>query len=185
MYVSGLTLQLVYEIERARLGRRRLAERAGSTEMAVRLELDRLRDAGLLAFTRSGPQLSSAGGRRFQALFDSVHDVCSLDLTTLRVDAACYGCRLRARHVSAAWEARDVAVRGGASGLVLLVRDAAAWSFAHDGEAASRKNPADASVLEAAFPDSVAGEHLLLAFGSDQHQAARGLWALLAETLDL
>ena len=47
----ALRLQLVYYIERAclaneHIGRRRLAQVSGLTEMSVRLELQRLRDIG-------------------------------------------------------------------------------------------------------------------------------------------
>jgi DNA-binding transcriptional ArsR family regulator len=180
---SGTILQLAYEIARSRFGRRRLAESTGRTEMSVRLDLERLRDEGLIELRRIGTKLTAAGRRRFAALLRDVLDVRPLALTTLAVDDGCVGGWVRSVDLASAWVARDVAVRGGATGLVLLRFESDGWAFAHDGEVVQERNPADAEALGASFPSPEPGDLLLLAFGPDHASAGRGLWALLAEAV--
>lgn len=185
MVASGMTLQLVYEIERRHLGRRRLADAVGGTEMSVRLELERLRDGRLLELRREGPRLTGPGAKRFKPLFDCVRDVRPVELTTLRVDAIALGAVVRGCTPPSAWEARDLAVRGGATGILLLRFESGSWFFTHDGEPVGERNRVDAGTLSAAFSDVESGDHLLVAFGGDLTQAGRGLWHVLSETLHL
>jgi len=179
----GTILQLIYEIERNRFGRRRLAESTGRTEMSVRLDLERLRDEGLIELRRTGTALTEAGRRRFSSLFSDVLDVRPVDLTTLAVDKACTAAQVRMRDMPSAWVARDIAVRGGATGLVLLRFEEGRWAFTHDGEPVRDRNSADASRIDEAFASPEAGDVLLLSFGPNAGMAARGLWTLLGETL--
>lgn len=181
---SGAVLHAIYAIERQRLGRRRLAAAIGSTEMATRLELERLRDAGHVELTRAGPRLTAAGRRSFRFLFDAVLEVLPLTLATLRIDEGCVTARLSGTTAPPAWEARDAALRAGASGLLVLVRASNAWAFAHDNEPVALRNGEAAATLEEAFAHSTPGEHLLISFGPDHAAAARGLWGLLAEILN-
>lgn len=185
MAASGTTLQLIYWIELERLGRRRLAEAAALSEMAVRLELERLRDRGLLELRRTGPRLTAKGTRRFGELFRSVLAVRPLELTTLRVGSTCLGAHVRSIAVPPAWEARDVAVRAGASGLVLLRHASGGWLFTHNAEPAAERNKADASLLGSLFGEAIEEDHLLLACAESVSEASRGLWAVLAEMLSI
>jgi len=177
------TLQLVYYVEREGLGRRRLAERTGWSEMTVRLELERLRNEGLLELPRAGPRLTPLGRRRFGLSLRRILDVRPLELTSLRVDAACLGGRMREGETPNAWIARDAAVRAGASGLILLGFGEDGWTFSHDGEPVDRKNPGDAERLRASFEGAKPGDVLLLSFGPTAEAAGHGLWALLADLL--
>lgn len=179
---SGTTLQLIYEIERNRFGRRRLAESTGRTEMSVRLDLERLRDEGLIEVRRTGTKLTAAGRRRFSSLFRNVLDVRTLGVTTLAVDGTCVAAQVRTTGMPPAWVARDIAVRGGATGLVLLRFLEDRWAFTHDGEPIRDKNPADAAAIDEAFASPEAGDLLLLSFGPASGSAAGGLWTLLGET---
>jgi DNA-binding transcriptional ArsR family regulator len=178
-----MTLQLVYWIDRAKLGRRRLSEATGLTEMAVRLELDRLRDAGLVEIRRIGPRLTAAGAQRFRELQRCLVVLKPLELSTLRIAPHCVGAHVVDACLPAAWEARDTAVRAGAAGLLCLRRMAERWVFAHDHESIEEKNRADAEVLEVAFGGANEGANLLLSYGTTERGASDGLWALLAEIL--
>lgn len=180
---TATTLQLVYYVEREGLGRRRLAERTGWSEMTVRLELERLRNEGLLELSRAGPRLTALGRRRFGPSFRRIRDVRSLDLTSLRVDAACLCGHVREGETPNAWIARDAAIRAGASGLILLGFGEDGWTFAHDGEPVDGQNPGDAERLRTAFEGAETGDVLLLSFGPTAAAAGRGLWVLLADLL--
>jgi len=68
----AITHQLVFLLARQKLGRRSLAQRSGLSEMAVRLELERLRDEGLVAPVKSGVTLTDSGERRFRSLLAHV-----------------------------------------------------------------------------------------------------------------
>jgi len=178
----GTILQLIYEIERNRFGRRRLAESTGRTEMSVRLDLERLRDEGLIELRRTGTKMTAAGRRRFSSLFRDILDVRPLAVTTLAVDTACVAAQVRSGDMPPAWVARDIAVRGGATGLVLLRFAEGCWVFGHDSEPVRDRNPADAAAIDEAFASPKPGDLLLLSFGPDSGSAAGGLWALLGET---
>jgi hypothetical protein len=180
MSTAGVTLQIVYAIDRCRFGRRRLAESTGLTEMTVRLELERLRSLGLLELSRSGPRLTKRGLRRFHEPLGGISSIRSLPLTTLRVDEACAAALVSTSTIPSAWAARDIAVRGGGSGLVLLRHGPEGWAFAHDDEPVALRNAEDAQTIEDAFRSSADGDYLLFAYGPDEAATLRGLWAALA-----
>jgi len=180
---------LVYRIGRAaatgtRLGRRRLAACCGLSEMSVRLELERLRDAGWATLDRSGVDLTAAGRRRFASLLDRIRDVRAVELTTLRLDACALAGLVAAPERAAAWEVRDLAVRQGATGLLLLRFAAQEWTFSHDDEPIVERNPDDALVLIDAFPEAVVGDRLVVAFAPDMASATLALWHVLGEFAD-
>lgn len=183
MRESGTTLQLLHEIRRRPSGRRRLAEATGRSEMAVRLELDRLRGRGLIELRREGPRITEAGRRGFEQLFRSVHDVQSIELSALQLDEVGVGAHILLAIEAPAWVLRDLAVRQGASGLVLLRREGGTWRFAHDGEPVGLRNPRDDGRIEKAFSGASSGDALILSFGPDRRSAGCGLWAVLAEIL--
>ncbi len=183
MKESATTLQLVHEIGLRAVGRRRLADATGLSEMTVRLELERLRNQGAVELRRDGPRLTQSGSRRFASLFRFLRDVRSLDLRSLRVDAVGLAAWLAPIPFMSAWSVRDVAVRGGATGLILLRQESGDWRFAHNGEPVRDRNAPDVAAIDAAFPDAASGDLLILAFGADRLAAGRGLWSVLAELL--
>ena len=183
MQSSGTTLQLVYEIGLRRLGRRRLAESTGLSEMTVRLELERLRERRLVDLRRAGPRLTLSGRAHFARLFEAIRDVRPLLLDTLRLDVVGLAAHIRSEAVPPAWVARDIAIREGATGLILLRLESAEWAFTHDAEPIRLRNPVDASTLDEAFRDLAERDHLVVSFGSSRLGAGRGLWSALAQIL--
>jgi len=182
----AVRLQLVYHVGRAHaakghLGRRRLAAVSGLSEMSVRLELQRLRDAGWVTLDRSGVELTKSGRRRFACVLDRICAVREVDLTSLRLDACALAGLVAAYERSAVWAVRDLAVREGATGLLLLRFSAAGWSFSHDGELVAERNPADAATLATTFPEAIADDSLVVAFAPDLGSVGLALWRVLGE----
>lgn len=176
MEESIAAVQIAYYVSKWRLGRRRLALWTGLTEMAVRTELERLRERGLVRFRHSGVELTPAGRRRFARFLEPIWTLAEVELTSLRVGDVCLAAHLRDREVDRVWALRDAAIREGATGLLLLRFGSDGWSFAHNGEPIRIDNPEDAGTIDAAFPDLQEGDLLLIAFGPDLRRAGLGLW---------
>jgi hypothetical protein len=177
------TLLLAFHIRQSRLGRRRLAEQTGLTEMTVRVALERLRERRLVRLGRTGVELTPSGLRRFGPLLESIHAVAAPTLTSLRLDDIAAAARLATLPIGAVWAVRDAAVREGATGLLLLRYDPDGWTFAHDDEPVALHNPGDAEELVKHFPDAENGDLLVIAFGADQRGATLGLWGALPHLL--
>ncbi len=171
--------QLAYHAHTARLGRRRLALRTGLTEMAVRIELERLRDRGFVELARTGVVLTEAGERHFRPLFAAIRSVTRADLSSLRIGDVHLAAHVAADSGDPIWELRDAAIREGTTGLLVLRYAEDGWVFAHDGEPVRQRNPADAETLANEFPQSAEGDMLIIAAASDLRCAGLGLWRVL------
>jgi DNA-binding transcriptional ArsR family regulator len=183
VHESPVTLQIVHHVRSSRLGRRRLAERTGLTEMTVRIELERLRDRGLIELPRAGVVLTSAGCRRFGPLLDPIRSVERVNLDTLRVDDVALAARVARRAVEPAWALRDHAIREGATGFLLLRLNTCGWAFIHDEELVQARNPGDAAMLESVFPEASSGDLLLVTSAPDLRRASLGLWGAILAVL--
>ena len=176
MEESVVAIQLAYYVSRARLGRRRLALRTGLTEMAVRLELERLRERRLVRLSRAGVELTPAGRRHFAPCLEFVRSVARLELSTLRVDDVGLAAHVAPREFGSVWALRDAAVREGSTGLLILRFGIDGWVFAHDDEPVRLRNPEDAESIAAVFSEPGQADLLLIAFGPDLKRAGLGLW---------
>jgi hypothetical protein len=183
MEESVTALQLAYHIMHARLGRRRLGLRTGLTEMTVRIELERLRDRGLVRLQRSGVVLTPAGRRCFAKFLESIRSVTEIELTSLRVDDLGLAAHLATRDTTPVWALRDAAIREGATGLLLLRFGPDGWRFAHNDEPIRLRNSQDSATLDAAFPDPREEDLLLIASGPDLKRAGLGLWRAILTVL--
>ncbi len=182
--IDAITLQLVFLLSRERLGRRRLARRAGLSEMTVRIQLERLRDQGFLALDKSGGALTGAGKERFAPVVDHVADVQQLSLHSLALNTitvAALLSRVEQQHPS--WWYRDHAVREGASAMILIRCCADGLRFSHSKEQVGAHNPRDEQVIEDAFPFRREGDLLLLVSAPDRKSAKLGLWRVITEIL--
>lgn len=181
-------LQLVYHIGRAcpakgRLGRRRIAIVSGLSEMSVRLELERLRNDGWVTLDRSGVELTKSGRRRFASMLNRIRDVREVNLTSLRLGDYGLAGLVAAHESSAVWAVRDLAVREGATGLLLLRFSGAGWLFSHDDEPVAKRNPTDAAILATTFPEAITDDRLVIAFAPDLGSAGLALWRVLGELI--
>lgn len=180
----AVRLQLVYHVGRAHaakghLGRRRLATVSGLSEMSVRLELQRLRDAGWATLARSGVELTKSGRRRFASVLDRICAVHEVDLTSLRLDACALAGLVAGPVREPAWTLRDRAIREGATGLLLFQHEANGWCFAHNHELIETHNPTDAVTIRDAFPKAGQRDRLILASAPDRRRAGLGLWHVI------
>ena len=177
MEFSISALRIAHLLRADRLGRRRIAERTGLSEMSVRLELEQLRAQGLVKLERSGCTLTARGRRVFAGALDRVVDVQRLNLDGLRIDAVNLAAHLHEQpQLPEAWKLRDEAIREGASGLILLVRTADAWAYAHNAEPVQIHAPGDAVHLDAAFPSASDSHLCLIVSGPTANVCAGGLW---------
>ena len=174
---SVASLQLAFLLQEERLGRRRLADRTGLSEMFVRLELEHLRDRGLVRLDRRGCELTDKGLRLFSPVLKLVVKVMPVELNDLRIDVVNLAAQLTGpAHVPAAWQLRDEAIREGASGLILLSRQDGEWVFSHDQEPLQVQYAGDAEQLEQNFRGGNSNDHLLIVPGPDRNVCTRGLW---------
>ncbi len=182
--IDAITLQLVFLLSRERLGRRRLARRAGLSEMTVRIQLERLHDQGFLVLDKSGSALTSAGKDRFAPILHHVADVQQLSLYSLALNTITVVALLsHAEQQHPSWWYRDHAVRGGASAMILIRCCADGLRFSHSKEQIGVDNPRDEQVIEAAFPFRREGDLLLLVSAPDRKSAGLGLWRVITEIL--
>ncbi len=182
--IDAITLQLVFLLSRERLGRRRLARRAGLSEMTVRIQLERLRDQGFLVLDKSGSALTGAGKDRFAPILDHVADVQQLSLYSLALNTITVAALLsHAEQQHPSWWYRDHAVRGGASAMILIRCCADGLRFSHSKEQIGVDNPCDEQVIKDAFPFRREGDLLLLVSAPDSKSAGLGLWRVITEIL--
>jgi len=75
-----LALQLLHLLSTQSMGRRRLAEASGLTEMVVRQALDELRKLGLVRAERTGFRLTEVALAQYSSLFEGVRSVVPLSM---------------------------------------------------------------------------------------------------------
>ena len=180
---DATTLQLVFLLSGEPTGRRSLARRTGLSEMAVRLELERLRDAGLLTLGKSGATLTDSGKERFAPLLSHVKRVREIALHFLAQDAVTLAGLLSFSATKPPWWYRDHAVRGGASAMILIRCCVEGLYFAHSKEQIGTHNPHDEQVIEGAFPFRRGGDLLIIVTAPDRKRAGLALWRVIGEIL--
>ena len=183
-----LRAQLVYLLNRReRWGRRDLTRASGWGEIVVRRELERLRDRGWVAMDRRGTRLTPAGREHFQAILSGVCEVAELELGQLALDRWTVGAHLRGVDLERdrIWRYRDLAVRAGAGGAILICisPEPEELRFCDSGEPVAARNTTDAERLRARFPGCAPGDLLLLVSARDPAQAHRGLWRVIVELI--
>ncbi len=180
MEFSIPALRIAFVLRAERLGRRRIADHTGLSEMSVRLELEQLRALGFIRMNRSGCQLTARGKRAFSGILDRVTHVQRLTLDGLRIDDVSVAAQLRAHlQLPEAWRLRDEAIREGASGLILLIRTKEEWAFTHNMEPVCIHAPRDAVRLDEAFSSVDTGQLCLIVSGATESVCAAGLWRVI------
>lgn len=182
----GIADQLAWLLSSGERGRRSLALATGLGEIMVRQELERLRSFGLVEMGRHGTRLTPQGEQEFAAVIDGVKEVEELRLEELELDRFTVGALVRGASVSGpTWQFRDLAVREGASGAILIRCTAAGPRFADSGELLGAQNPRDATLLRASFPQQQEGDLLILVSAADRRRANLGLWQMVTRVLQL
>ena len=174
--------QLLHAIKDEPLGRRTLVERTGITEMTVRTHLNKLRDAGLVLMAKAGTGLSEAGKASLETLFERVVEVRELNLHDLSLDRFNATALLNrsADALEKSLHLRDAAVRAGASGAILLIRERDGWVFAEDRVQVSKQNPRDAELLSKKM-SAREGDVLIITFGPTLRVAQAAIWNVIVQ----
>ena len=183
MPTDAAMLQLVFLLSGEPTGRRSLARRTGLSEMTVRLELERLRDAGLLTLGKSGATLTDSGKERFVPLLSHVKRVREIALPSLAQDAVTLAALLSSPATRPPWWYRDHAVREGASAMILIRCCVEGLCFSHSKEQIGTHNPHDEQVIKEAFPFRREGDLLIIVTAPDRKRAGLGLWQVIDEML--
>lgn len=171
--------QLAWLLNRRRWGRRSLARTTGLGEMVIRQELERLRSMGLAEMDRRGTRLTSRGRREFATVIARVEDVKELDLQELGLDRLTVGALIGgAVGGGSSWQFRDLAIRAGASGAILIACTSKGPRFGDSGELLAARNPHDAALLRESFPAKV-GDLIVLVSAPDRRRAHLGLWQII------
>jgi hypothetical protein len=181
----GIADQLAWLLSSGERGRRSLALATGLGEIVVRQELEQLRSLGLAEMDRRGTRLTPQGEQEFAAVIDQVKEVEELRLEELELDRFTVGALVRGAAVSGpTWQFRDLAVREGASGAILITFTSSGLQFSDSGELLSAQNPQDAALLRASFPEQREGDLLILVSATDRRRAGLGLWMIITALLD-
>ena len=116
----GNVERVVYLIGKYGYGRRRLAQKLHSTEMRTRILLNYLAKEGLIGFSKRGCFLTKKGERIFKKIDSLLGRVERISLKKLSLDKVCVGALLKQTRLENSWMVRDEAIRGGATGAIVL-----------------------------------------------------------------
>ena len=153
--------------------------------MRVRLELEALREDGVVRLEKSGVHLTPRAITRIVPRLAAVKCQRVLPLQDLGLAGLLIGVHLVAEPLAPTWQYRDLAVRRGGTGLVLLRHHHGAWRFSHDLEPLEGWSPRDAGVISSGFSDPSEGDHVAIAAGPNRGVAGLALWAVVTEILAL
>lgn len=119
---NPLGSELIYLLKDGPLGRRTLTEEVGASESSVRTVLEHLQSEGIVKMNRRGTSLSEMGRLAFGPLLECVRGVKSVDLPELTMGSISHAAELdKVEELSGkAWSFRDLAIREGARGAILL-----------------------------------------------------------------
>lgn len=176
--------QLIWLLSRGERGRRSLAQATGLGEIAVRQELERLRSRKLVDMDRRGTRLTPKGEREFAPVIGQVKEVEEVRLEGLELDRITVGALVsRPAGGGPTWQFRDLAVRQGASGAILITCTASGPQFSDSGEPLAAQNPRDALLLQGSFPGQEERDLILLVSAPDLRSANLGLWKVITAIL--
>lgn len=181
--MNPLALELVYLVNQERLGRRRLAQRTGLSEMAVRLELERLRDSGYITMDKSGVALGEKGKTLYFQALKRIKEVRAIALESITRDSVSQAALLSYSANKAAWRYRDLVIGQGGSALLMLCYGKRGWFFPDNNEVFRDQNAHDASLIESAFPMRKQGDLLVIVSAPDLRSCGLSLWKVLSEII--
>ncbi len=180
---NPIELELIYWINRERLGRRRLAQRTGLSEMRVRLELQRLRDSGYVSFEKLGVALKDKGKKRFSLALNKIRQVSDIDPKIITEGSVSQAALLSHLPSRPAWSYRDLVIRQGGSALMMLFYGQEGWFFPDSRELFGTQNPDQVQLIDQAFGVRKIGDLLLIVSAPDRKSSGLGLWEVVGEVL--
>lgn len=182
--------ELAWLLSRGPCGRRGLARATGLGEIVVRRELERLERLGFVALERRGTRLTPRGREEFAPILIGIKEVKELQLRELALDRFTLGAALAGAEATKgrglpipSWRLRDLAIREGASGAILMAFSGSRLIFSDSGEELSARNPQDGALLRESFPGLEEGDLLVLVSAPERKGAHLGLWRIIIELL--
>ena len=177
-----LSMGLLHHLREGAVGRRTLVERTGWTESVVRTELEKLESHGWVEFAKPGTSLSPAASERLADFFEQVPRVARLDLAEIELDRSACGALVRAHSdPPKTWQVRDSAIREGASGILILRKEASGLRLLDVDASFSRRNPHDAARVESTLGPLEPGDFAVIVFASDAARAMAATWRALID----
>jgi len=162
-----MELQVIFLLGTSPVGRRKLAQELGSTEMKTRSLLKEMQKKGFVQFEKQGCVLTARGKREHTKISSLIAEFKQLNFGRDALDTACVGAGLKKNPGLPAWEVRDLAVRGGATGAFVLSKNKT-WHL--DG-------------MRKSFALDLHGDYAVVCFAPTRAQASHALWAVLNKLL--
>lgn len=179
---NPLASELIYLLKDGPAGRRTLTEEVGASESSVRTVLEHLQSEGIVEMDRRGTSLSEKGRLAFGPLLESVLEVKTVDPPELSMGEISRAAILsEVDELSGqAWSFRDLAIREGAKGAVILeINDEI--TFLHSQDSLGEINPEADRVLKNAFPDWNESSLIIVVSGDTSEVVEEGLWRIIGE----
>ncbi len=179
---NPLASELIYLLKDGPLGRRTLTDKVGASESSVRTVLEHLQSEGIVEMNRRGTSLSEMGRLAFGPLLESVRGVKSVDLPELTMGSICRAAELdKVEELTGkAWSFRDLAIREGARGAILLEIDQTI-KFLHSDDRLEEINPDAFETICKRFPDWTNASLIVIVSGETPEEVEHGLWRIIGE----
>jgi len=179
---NPLASELIYLLKDGPLGRRTLTDKVGASESSVRTVLEHLQSEGIVEMNRRGTSLSEMGRLAFGPLLESVCSVKSVDLPELTMGSICRAAELdKVEELSGkAWSFRDLAIREGARGAILLENNKTI-KFLHSDDRLEEINPDAFETICERFPDWESSSLIVIVSGETPEEVEHGLWRIIGE----
>ena len=179
---NPLASELIYLLKDGPSGRRTLTEEVGASESSVRTVLEHLQSEGIVKMDRRGTSLSDMGRLAFGPLLESVLKVKTVDLPELSMGKISRAALLaKVNDLSGqAWSFRDLAIREGAKGAVILEINEKI-KFLHSQESLEEINPEANEILKDAFPNWKKSSLIIVVSGDTSEVVEYGLWRIIGE----
>ncbi len=179
---NPLASELIYLLKDGPMGRRTLTEKVGASESSVRTVLEHLQSEGIVEMDKQGTHLSEMGELAFGPLLESVTEVKSVDLRSLSMGEVGTAAMLSGvdELSGPSWSFRDLAIREGARGAMLL-EIGEEIHFLHCDDLLKELNPTAEKKLKEAFPDWRSGSLLVAVTGDSSEDVEYGLWRIIGE----
>jgi biotin operon repressor len=179
---NPLASELIYLLKDGPSGRRTLTEKVGASESSVRTVLEHLQSEGIVKMNRRGTSLSNMGRLAFGPLLESVIEVKTVNLPELSMGEISRAALLdKVDELSGqAWSFRDLAIREGARGAVILEINGKI-AFLHSEESLEETNPDEDRKLKDAFPNWDNSSLIIVVSGDSSEVVEYGLWRIIGE----
>jgi len=154
----------------------------GASESSVRTVLEHLQSEGIVEMDKQGTHLSDMGQLAFGPLLNSVLAVKPLELTDLSMGEIGRSALIGdvEELTGQAWSFRDLAIREGAKGAILLEVDDDI-KFLHSSDYLRDLNPTTEEKIKSTFPAWTDASIIVVVTGDSSEVVEYGLWRIIGE----